>query len=156
MNTSMIDRFEQGGTKLRESLRGLVDSDLKAFPVPGTWSIQQLVIHLQDAELVAVDRMKRVIAEEKPLLVGFDENKFTEKLEYNRQNVVDAATVVELARKNLAIVLRTLPETAWSRFGIHTERGKMTLAEILEVYTNHLERHLKFLYEKRTALGKPL
>jgi len=154
MDKALIDRFEQGGTKLRESLAGLSESDLKSFPVPGTWSIQQLVIHLQDAELVAVDRMKRIIAEERPLLVGFDENKFTEKLEYNRQNVMDAATVVELARKNLAIVLRTLAEPAWSRFGIHTERGKITLAEILEMYTNHLERHLKFLYEKRAALGK--
>ncbi len=156
MNPALIDRFEQGGTKLRDSLAGLTEAELVAFPIAGTWSIQQIAIHLQDAELVAVDRMKRIIAEEKPLLVGFDENQFVANLEYNSQSAADAGTIVELARRNMAKVLRKQPESAWSRFGIHTERGKMTLAEILEMYTNHLERHLKFLHEKRAKLGKPL
>ena len=53
-------------------------------------------------------------------------------------------------------VLRRLPEASASRFGIHSERGKVTLLELLKGYADHLDHHLKFLYEKRRALGKPM
>ena len=151
---ALIDRFEAGGQKIKDAIAGLSKADLTAFPVPGMWSIQQVVIHLQDSELVAVDRMKRIIAEDKPLLVGYDENEFVKNLFYDDQSVEDAAEVVDLARRQLARVLRKLPDAAWSRFGIHNERGKVTLGEQVEMYTNHLERHLKFALEKRAKLGK--
>jgi uncharacterized damage-inducible protein DinB len=152
--SSLIDRFEAGGQKVREAIAGLSRQDLLAFPVSGMWSIQQVVIHLQDAELVAIDRMKRIIAEDKPLLVAWDENEFVKNLSYEEQSAEDAAQTLDLARRQMARILRKLPDTAWSRFGIHSERGKVTLGEQLEMYTNHLERHLKFAQEKRAKLGK--
>lgn len=151
---TLIDRFEAGGQKVKETIAGLSREDLLAFPVPGMWSIQQVVIHLQDSELVAIDRMKRIIAEEKPLLIGYDENEFVKNLFYDDQSVEDAAETVDRARRQMARILRKLPESAFARFGIHNERGKVTLGEQLELYTNHLERHLKFAQEKRAKLGK--
>jgi hypothetical protein len=152
----LIDQFEAGGRKVKEAIAGLTREDLLAFPVPGTWSIQQIVIHLQDSELVAIDRMKRILAEEKPLLVGYDENKFVANLSYEVQSAQDAAEIVDLARRQFARVLRRAPESAWARFGIHNERGKVTLGEQLEMYVKHLERHLSFAVDKRNKLGKPL
>src|SRR5688572_11152340 len=93
---SLIDQFEAGGQRVKDAIKGLSREELTAFPVPGMWSIQQIVIHLQDSELVAIDRMKRIIAEEKPLLVGFDENKFTKNLFYDDQSVEDAAETLVL------------------------------------------------------------
>ena len=151
---TLIDRFEAGGQKVKDAIAGLSRADLVAFPVPGMWSIQQVVIHLQDSELVAIDRMKRIIAEDKPLLIGYDENEFVKNLHYDEQSVEDAAETVDRARRQMARILRKLPEAAFARFGIHNERGKVTLGEQVELYTNHLERHLKFALEKRAKLGK--
>jgi hypothetical protein len=64
--------------------------------------------------------------------------------------------MLDLGRRQFARVLRRVHESAWSRFGVHNERGKMTLLEILQVYTKHLEHHLRFAQEKRARLGKPL
>ncbi|HEY7117223.1 MAG TPA: DinB family protein [Tepidisphaeraceae bacterium] len=153
---ALIDQFEGGGGRVKAAIAGLSREELLAFPVPGTWSIQQIVLHLQDADLIAIDRMKRIIAEERPLLIGFDENKFVSNLFYAEQSAVDAAQMLDLARRQFARVLRKLPDTAWGRVGIHNERGKMTLGEMLESYTKHLEHHLKFAIEKRAKLGKPL
>jgi uncharacterized damage-inducible protein DinB len=156
-NKSLIDQFETGGQKVKAAIAGLSREDLLAFPIAGTWSIQQIVVHLQDAEAVAIDRMKRIIAEEKPpLLIGFDENKYVANLSYAEQSAGEAAEMLDLARRQFARVLRRVPESAWSRFGVHNERGKMTLLKILQVYTKHLEHHLKFAHEKRAKLGKPL
>jgi hypothetical protein len=51
---------------------------MRAFPVPGTWSIQQIVLHMMDSDLIASDRMKRVIAEDRPTLIGYNETAFSE------------------------------------------------------------------------------
>jgi hypothetical protein len=149
-----IDEFEQGGTKLREAISGLSEADLKAFPIPGTWSIHQIVVHLQDADLVGVDRMKRILAEENPLLVGYNESLFANRLSYHEQSVETAITLLDLARKQLATVLRKLPPQAFERSGIHTETGKVALGEQVKKYNEHLEHHLKFIRKKRAMLGK--
>jgi hypothetical protein len=151
---ALIDQFEAGGPKVKAAIAGLSRDDLLAFPVPGMWSIQQVVIHLQDSDAVAIDRMRRIIAEETPLLIGFDENKFVKNLFYDEQSAADAAESLDISRRQFTRVLRKLPETAFARAGVHNERGKVTLGEMLEIYTKHLDRHLGFVTEKRKKLGK--
>lgn len=151
---ALIDRFEAGGAAVKAVIAGLSREELLARPVEGKWSIQEVVIHLQDSDAVCVDRMRRIIAEENPLLIGFDENRFVANLFYDEQSVEDAAESLDRTRRNFARVLRKLPEAAFARTGVHNERGKVTLGEMLESYTKHLERHLEFAREKRKRLGK--
>jgi hypothetical protein len=51
--------------------------------------------------------------------------------------------------------LRRLPETVWSRAGIHSERGLVTLEEMLAIETEHVIHHVRTIDEKRQALGLP-
>ena len=57
MDRSIIENYGRGGEKLTASIVGLSREELLAFPVPGTWSIQQIVIHLLDSDLISMDRM---------------------------------------------------------------------------------------------------
>ncbi|MEI8194638.1 MAG: DinB family protein, partial [Phycisphaerae bacterium] len=66
MIKDMIEEYLRGGGKLGDAIQGLAPADFQATPVPGAWSIQQIVLHLMDSDLVASDRMKRIIAEENP------------------------------------------------------------------------------------------
>ena len=45
------------------------------------------------------------------------------------------------------------PRPILARAGQHTERGRMTLAELVAGYVTHLDHHLRFLYGKRANLG---
>jgi hypothetical protein len=151
---ALIDQFEQGGAKVKAAIAGLSREELLAAPVPGRWSTQQVVIHLQDSDAVAIDRMRRIAAEELPLIIAYDENLFVQNLFYDEQSAADAAELIDLGRRQWARALRKLPEAAFERAGIHSARGRVTLADQLEMYTKHLERHLEFVAEKRKALGK--
>src|SRR5258706_11485439 len=140
---ALIDEFEAGGQRVKDAIAGLTQEELRVFPVPGTWSIQQIVIHLQNADAVVVDRMKRIIAENNPLLIAFDENLWVKNLFYADQPAATAAELLDLTRRQFVHVLRRLPESAWEeRTGIHNKRGKVTLGEMLEIYTKHLAHHL--------------
>jgi hypothetical protein len=42
-----------------------------------------------------------------------------------------------------------------ARVGVHNERGPLTLENLLQLATRHIPHHLKFIAEKRQALGLP-
>src|SRR5437870_4949787 len=106
MDRAVIDHFEQGGQRLAASIRGLSREEMLKKPPAdadiGLWSIQEIVIHLQDSDSIAIDRMQRVIAEELPLLIGYNEALAAKNLFYNDQSAEDAIKILELKRKQLA------------------------------------------------------
>lgn len=160
MDRDLIDQYANGGDKLSLAIRGLTREDLLAVPDAdanvGKWSIQQVVIHLCDCEQVHADRMKRVIAEDDPPLMAFDENKWVAALNYADQSAEDAVQLVTLLRKQLATTLRKLPDAAFARAGMHSETGRKTLEDLLRGTVNHFEHHLKFIHEKRAKMGKEM
>ena len=60
---------------------------------------------------------------------------------------------VERTRSQMARILRTLPDAALARSGVHDERGPQTLEKLLTTITGHIPHHVKFIREKRAALG---
>jgi hypothetical protein len=154
VDRSFIEAYAKGGPVLGDAIEGLSAADFLAFPVPGTWSIQQIVIHLMDSDLIGSDRMKRVAAEENPSIIGYDQTLFAQKLAYEKQDPFLAAEIFAMNRQLTAVALRNLPDEAFAKFGTHNERGRITLKGMVSGYTGHLEHHLKFLRQKRAILGK--
>jgi len=154
MNHSAIEQYEQKPHVVNEAVKNLMKDQLLAHPVPGTWSIQEIVIHLVDSDLVFADRMKRVIAEENPTLIGFDEAKWAAAMGYADQSFQNALAMLDLNHKQMARILHKLPEEALQRKGTHNQAGEITLLQLIEGANNHIEHHLKFLREKRKMLGK--
>jgi uncharacterized damage-inducible protein DinB len=153
-HSALIDQYEAGADVLARALEGLTKDDLLACPVPGTWSIQEIAIHLMDSDLIGADRMKRTIAEDRPSLLGYDENAFVKNLRYDLQDANAAAAIFAANRRLFAGVLRTIPTEAFSRIGVHNENGPETLETQLKKYIKHLEHHMTFLWKKRSMLGK--
>ncbi len=158
MDRIWIEHYANEASDLRASIAGLSSQELQSFPVPGTWSIQQIVLHMMDSDLIGADRMKRVAAEPKPpTLIGYDETAFVDNLFYHELDPQAACQVFEANRAITAEVLRRLPDSAFARIGHHNEHPEpMTLAHLLETYVGHLRHHLKFIREKRAKLGRPL
>jgi hypothetical protein len=122
--------------------------------VPGKWSTQQVVIHMADAEIVHAHRLRRILAEDNPQYNEWHENEFAKNLFYHDQSAEDAVAIVELTRRQLARVLRKVPASALDRRGVHNRAGEQTARAVLEAAVNHLRHHVKFINEKRDALGK--
>ena len=160
MDAKLLEHYAAGGEKLAMAIRGLTREDLLATPKPdanvGRWSIQQVVIHCMDSDLIATDRLKRMIAEENPSLIGYDENKFVQNLFYDAQPADLAVQIVDLNRRVFVEVLRQLPESTWSRKGTHNERGPVTAGGYLKNTVDHLDHHLNFIHKKRAHMGKEM
>jgi len=152
----LIQRYADGGPILVDATAGIPDEHLRKRIGPGEWSVAEVIGHIVDSDLTASDRMKRVIAEEKPLLVNCEETLWVQSHDYPNTPVEEIVALFATDRKLTARVLRTLPEEAFARQGTHSVDGPVTLAGIAEKYIRHLDLHLRFLYGKRENLGCPV
>jgi uncharacterized damage-inducible protein DinB len=154
MDQVLVQKYETGVAKLQQAIAGMSEADLKAAPIPGKWSTQQVIIHLADADVVFAERIRRIVAEDNPTLTVWDENKFAERLFYHDQSVADAMGILDLTHKQTSRILRKMSEADWQRKGVHSHRGPQTVGDVLTYAVNHIEHHLKFIAEKRAKLGK--
>jgi uncharacterized damage-inducible protein DinB len=149
----LINAYVEGPKALRRAVAGMTREQAAARPVAGKWSTLEVVCHLADFDPILADRMKRVIAEEKPQLIGADENRFAAALSYADRDLEEELTIIEKTRQQMARILRKLPPQALTRTGMHNERGELTLEKLLTTTINHIPHHVKFIEEKRKALG---
>jgi hypothetical protein len=127
----LIDHYENGGPLLAYAITSVSRDHELARPGPGVWSI----------------------AEDEPTLLAYDENAWLSRLGYDQLPIEEAVSLFVANRRWVARILKSLPEADFSRAGNHTEKGRMTLAELVRGYVGHLDHHLKFLYAKRGNLG---
>jgi hypothetical protein len=151
--SQLIDSYLAGVETLRRAVAGMSREQLQARPIPGKWSTLEVVCHLADFEPVLADRMKRVIALDRPSLLGADEKRFAAALAYHERDLEEELLVIDGTRRQMARILRTLPAEALARVGVHNERGPRTLEQLLTGATGHIPHHVEFILEKRQALG---
>jgi uncharacterized damage-inducible protein DinB len=149
----LIEQYLAGIDTLRQSIAGMSREQATARPVPGKWSTLEVVCHLADFEPVFADRIKRVLALDKPPLLGADQDRFAATLAYQDRDLQEEMGIIENTRKQLARILRKQPAEAWARTGIHSERGPLSVEQLLQGAVNHVNHHVKFIQEKRKALG---
>ena len=149
---ALINDYLAGPRWLREAVRGLTREQVLARPIAGKWSTLEVVCHLADFDPIYADRMKRVLAEERPALIGADEQRFAAALHYHDRDLEEELGIIEATRSQFAKILRRLPDAALERVGMHSERGPCTLEQLLTMIIQHIPHHVKFIEEKRRAL----
>lgn len=152
---TLIDQYLAGPGLLRQAVAGMTREQLLTRPIPGKWSTQQVVCHIADYEPIYADRMKRVIALEQPELLKGDPGLFAARLAYDRRELEEELTLIELVRKQMARILQALPADAFARTGGHSRDGVLTLEKLLERITAHISHHVRFIEEKKRAISIP-
>ena len=151
----LIAKYDHGPTQLRESISGLTSIQLRIPAPPGAWSVLQIVCHIADFELVYADRMKRVVAEERPTLFGGDPDVFAAKLAYAQRNLEEELDVIMSVRREVSRFLKTLVPGDFERTGQHSADGPLSLMRLLERIAGHIPHHVDFIERKKKTLLEP-
>ncbi len=146
----LIDRYRDGHREVLDALHEITPDQLDARTDPNEWSPRQVVHHLADSEMTSAIRLRRLIAEEDPQIVGYDEGAFAERLHYDRP--VDASLdALRASRSSTAEILDRLSETEWVRTGTHSESGPYSVETWLETYAAHAHEHAAQIRHARAA-----
>jgi hypothetical protein len=137
----LIRRYEQGPALLRAALEKAPREAHKWRPAEHKWSIHEIVCHCADSEANGGMRIRYLVAEDKPVIVGYDQDRWAKTFLYHAANLYTALGVVEAVRAHTTDLLKRLPGSAWLATGTHTESGAYTADDWLKVYAEHLEKH---------------
>lgn len=152
MTQQLVNDYLAGPELLRQAVAGMTAEQLKLRPIAGKWSTLEVVCHIADYEPILADRMKRVISHDQPRFEGADPNLFASQLCYHDRDIEEELQIIDVTRKQMARILRQSPPEAFARTGIHAERGPLTLQRLLEITTQHIPHHIRFIEEKRAAM----
>src|SRR5579871_6046771 len=149
--STLLERFRRGPEVLAVVLTGVFGEEEDFMPAPGKWSIRQIIAHLADAEMVMAHRFRQVIAEKNPTIVAFDQDAWAKNLDYARRKPKQSLETFRRVRAENHELLKALPDSAFARTGNHTERGSVTLLQIVEGAAQHAESHARQMQEIREA-----
>ena len=137
----LVARYKAGHATLLASLAGIDEAGLDARPADGGWTPREVVQHTADSEMTAAIRLRRLVAEENPVIAGYDGDTFALRLHYADRPIEPALDAIAAARSTTAQILDGLTEADWARTGTHTDSGPYGVEVWLETYAVHCEEH---------------
>jgi hypothetical protein len=144
---ALVARYKEGTAAFTQAATEVADAGrLDHAPAGGGWTARQVVHHLADAELTSAIRLRRLLAEDGPVIQAYDEATFARTLHYDRP-VEAALRAVEAARATSAELLDRLTGADWARQGTHSDDGRYGVEDWLRIYAAHPFDHADQLRE---------
>ena len=104
------------------------------------WTARQIVHHLADSEANSYIRLRRLLAEDDVLILGYDQDEWASRLHYDRP-IEPSLAVLDAVRLASTQLLRTLDDAAFERTGKHSESGDYGVDTWLAIYADHAHDH---------------
>jgi hypothetical protein len=137
---ALLDRYGTGAAAVDDALAEATDEDLDRRPPSGAWTAREIVHHLADSESMAYIRLRRLIAEDDPVIQGYDEPEWARRLHYDRP-IEPSMAVLRSVRAASHQLLTRLTADEWARTGTHSESGAYSVDGWLGIYTEHSHDH---------------
>ncbi|AWX56441.1 MULTISPECIES: DinB family protein [Brevibacillus] len=150
----LIEEYSRDYELLREAIEGLSEEELRFQPAPTKWSIHQILIHVTDSEILATHRLRKVLAEEEPLLLSFDQEAWSDNLGYERLDRERHMLLFQMLRVSMLPLLENLSPEQLERIGQYPDGVRYTFKELLGLRVQHVRAHLAQIERVKQALSK--
>jgi hypothetical protein len=128
-----------------------------AHPRENKWSIQEIVFHITDAEIMGAARIRQTYAEPGSRFAVYEQDIWAKELKYQKRDsksFYSSLILFDSLRLATSKIFRGAQQEDWQKTGLHPEWGDLTLRQLLEIYADHSERHIGQILTLRGLLGK--
>lgn len=143
----LLRKYREGTKAVRDALAGITPDELDRSD-GDEWSPRQVVHHLADSEMTSAIRLRKLLAEDNPVIYGYDEKTFARRFTLDRP-LESSLQAFEGARATTAEILDRLTEDDWARTGWHTESGPYGVETWLRIYAAHGHDHAEQIRRAR-------
>ena len=149
---ALLGRFRTGFDDVVDALAGITPDELDRRPAGSDWTAREIAHHLADSEATAYVRLRRLLAEDDPVLQGYDESEYARRLHYDRP-IEPSLAVLRAVRTASIQLLEALTPDEWERAGTHTDSGAYSVEDWLRIYAGHAHDHADQI--RRARRGEP-
>ncbi len=136
----------------RGAVAGAAVGELDVRLAPDEWTPREVVHHLADSEMTSAIRLRKLLAEDSPVIQGYDQEEFARRLHYDRP-IAASLTTLHAVRAVTAEFLERLTSDEWTREGTHSESGHYSVDDWLQIYAAHAHDHADQIRRARAAAG---
>jgi DinB superfamily len=129
--------------KIERLIRGVPRARLLRRPAPKKWSAGEILAHLAEVEWVGGYRIRMMLASNGTRIQAFDQDEWARAGKYARRDPRRSLDLFRALREANLELLRALGPGEWRQFGIHEERGKETIRDVVGLYAGHDLNHLQ-------------
>ena len=115
---------------------------LRARPFEGKWTPNEIIGHLTDSEWVYGYRLRVILSEGDPAILGYRQDSWVASLHHNEREPSELLEIFRTLRVLNLAVWRELSPEAFERGGQHNERGPESLSVMLRMLAGHDLSHL--------------
>jgi hypothetical protein len=126
---------------------------LRVRPAPGEWSVLECIGHVTDSEVVVSARVRWILSEDEPDIVGYDQALWVAALEHNEDDPARLLATFEALREANLDLWAGLPAADRERFGRHRERGAESYDLTFRLSAGHDRIHLAQARRALEAVG---
>ena len=137
----LIEQYRLGYDEVIAALGSPTDDELDHRAGADDWTAREVVHHLADSEMTSAIRLRKLLAEDDPVIHGYDEARFAQRLFYDRRPLEPSLAALKAARETSVSILEHLTDEDWSRAGTHTESGPYSVEAWLQIYADHAHDH---------------
>ena len=123
----LILQYEAGYDEVVKSLEGFPADQLSSHPLPGKWSAREIVQHLADSEMNSAIRLRRLLAEDRPVIHAYDQDDYAQRLKYNERDMEPALESLRSSRSTTVQLLTQMSDEdcsrSWPRSGLQRRNG---------------------------------
>lgn len=149
----LISKYQDGYNEVVAALDGFAPDKLTARPIEGKWSAAEIVHHLADSETTSGLRLRRLLAEDHPIIQGYDQDAYATRLNYNRRDITPSLEAFRYARATTAQLFAFMSDEDWRREGTHSESGSYSAEDWLKIYAAHAHNHAAQIQRLKEALA---
>ena len=103
------------------------DALVRTRPAPQVWSALEYTAHMRDVAVFYLDRIERVLAEDRPRMSAADFRSMAESRRYNEDSVDSVLAALSAASTSAAELLRSLDPAQWRRVGLGSDGDERTV-----------------------------
>jgi hypothetical protein len=118
-------------------LHGVPDPTIRRPEKSGKWSVIEVIQHLADSDLVAGFRIRMVLSEDRPVLQGYDQDRWASEFRYREVSLSQAVNQLRGLRLANLHLWTHLTAAQLEREGLHSERGPESAGHFIRLMAGH-------------------
>jgi hypothetical protein len=130
-------------TLLAELIADVSNERLTKQPCPGKWSVSEILAHLAEDEIATAWRYRQMVEHSGINLVGFDQDLWAKLGNYAARIPQESLALFRLIRGANLEFLKRLSTAQWDCFGMHAERGRITVRDLAAHMAGHDANHIE-------------